>query len=66
MPSSLLKNIHAKSGQIGVSGRNLLLITDFAGVDPEVNLTGSSKGRGLDYFTNPGTRSFLFNLKLNF
>jgi hypothetical protein len=38
--------------------------TDFAGVEPEVNLTGSSKGRGLDYFTNPGTRSFLF--KLNF
>jgi len=56
----------AKSGQIGVAGRNLLLITDFKGVDPEVNLTGASKGRGLDYFTNPGTRSVLLNLKLEF
>ena len=25
---------------------------DFPGIDPEVNLTGASQGRGLDYFTN--------------
>jgi TonB-linked SusC/RagA family outer membrane protein len=66
LPSKLLKTLGAKSGQLGVAGRNLLLITDFVGVDPEVNLTGASKGRGLDYFTNPGTRSVLMNLKLNF
>ena len=65
-PSNLLDFLGAKSGQIGVAGRNLLLITDFKGVDPEVNLTGASKGRGLDYFTNPGTRSVLLNLKLEF
>lgn len=64
--SEILNVIKAKSGQIGISGRNLLLITDFVGVDPEVNLTGASKGRGLDYFSNPGTRSVLLNLKLNF
>lgn len=63
---TILNAIKAKSGQIGISGRNLLLITDFVGVDPEVNLTGASKGRGLDYFSNPGTRSVLFNVKLNF
>ena len=66
LPTSLLKTVGAKSGQLGVAGRNLLLITDFVGVDPEVNLTGASKGRGLDYFTNPGTSSVLLNLKLNF
>ncbi len=66
LPESFLGAINATSAQIGVSGRNLFLITDFAGVDPEVNLTGSSKGRGLDYFTNPGTKSFLLNLKVNF
>lgn len=66
LPQSILSPINVKSGQIGVSGRNLLIITDFAGVDPEVNLSGASKGRGLDYFTNPGTRSVLLNVKLNF
>ena len=66
LPTSLVSPLKIKSGQIGISGRNLLLITDFAGVDPEVNLSGASKGRGLDYFTNPGTKSILFNIKLNF
>jgi len=66
LPQTILGAIKAKSGQVGVSGRNLFLITDFAGVDPEVNLSGASKGRGLDYFTNPGTKSVLLNVKLNF
>jgi hypothetical protein len=43
-----------------------LLWTEFPGVDPELNLTGTSNGRGLDYFTNPGTKSLIFSLKLNF
>jgi TonB-linked SusC/RagA family outer membrane protein len=64
--SEMLAFLGAKSGQLGLAGRNLLLITDFIGVDPEVNLTGASKGRGLDYFTNPGTKSVLLNLKLEF
>ena len=66
LPTSFLNGIGLKSSEIGITGRNLLLITDFVGVDPEVNLSGASKGRGLDYFSNPGTRSFLINLKLNF
>jgi len=66
LPSSILEPIGAKGGTIGVAGRNFLLDSDFPGVDPEVNLTGASKGRGLDYFTNPGTESVLFNVKLNF
>ncbi len=52
--------------EIGVTGRNLLLITDFEGQDPDMNLTGASNGRGLDYFSNPGTKSFLFTIKINY
>jgi len=66
LPDSFLNQIGLKSSEIGISGRNLLLISNFDGVDPEVNLTGASKGRGLDYFSNPGTKSFIVNLKLNF
>lgn len=66
LPSSLFGKTGIKGAEIGISGRNLLIITDFKGVDPEVNLTGASKGRGLDYFTNPSTKSYIFNVKLRF
>ncbi|MGZ4060817.1 MAG: SusC/RagA family TonB-linked outer membrane protein, partial [Bacteroidia bacterium] len=49
---------------LGVSGRNLLLFTKYTGVDPETSLTGAGSNiKGFDYFNNPGTKSFLFNLK---
>lgn len=63
---SLLKDLGMSSLEVGVTGRNLILWTEFEGVDPDLNLTGASKGRGLDYFTNPGTRSILFNVKFGF
>jgi TonB-linked SusC/RagA family outer membrane protein len=50
----------------GVTGRNLVLWTPYKGIDPETNLTGANNGRGLDYFQNPNTRSYLFNVQINF
>ncbi|THD69917.1 SusC/RagA family TonB-linked outer membrane protein [Robertkochia marina] len=64
LPTNMMESIGFRSAEIGVTGRNLVLWTDFEGVDPDLNLTGASKGRGLDYFTNPGTRSYLFTLRL--
>ena len=52
--------------EFGVTGRNLILWTDIEGFDPETNLTGASKGRGLEYFNNPGTKSYLFTLKISY
>ncbi len=54
------------SVDVSVSGRNLFLITDYTGIDPETNLTGPSNGFGLDYFNNPRTRSYMFSLQLNY
>lgn len=53
---------------IGVAGRNLWLWTKdkTIGVDPESNLTGASNGRGLQYFNNPSTKSYIFTLQVNF
>lgn len=48
-----------------VSGRNLKTWTDYTGIDPESNLTGQSVGRGLDYFNNPQTRSWVISVNLN-
>ena len=48
------------------TGRNLFLWTEAVGVDPEVNQFGVGNGFGLDYFTNPSTKSFLFSIAVNF
>ena len=55
-----------QSIDISVSGRNIALWTKYTGIDPETNLTGPSNGRGLDYFNNPSTRSYLLSVKVNF
>jgi len=52
--------------RVSVTGRDLILWTDLVGVDPETNNYGVSNAFGMNYFNNPGTRSFLFNLQANF
>ncbi|THU40318.1 SusC/RagA family TonB-linked outer membrane protein [Niastella caeni] len=52
--------------RFSVTGRNLFLWTQIKGFDPEVNQTGVSNGYGLEYFTNPSTRSLLFSITLNY
>jgi TonB-linked SusC/RagA family outer membrane protein len=52
---------------VSFNGRNLLLFTDYKGVDPETSLTGAGSNiGGLDYFNNPGARSFSFGVKFGF
>jgi TonB-linked SusC/RagA family outer membrane protein len=50
--------------EVGVTGRNLFLHTNYSGVDPETSLTGAGSNiGGWDYFNNPGAKSYIFNLK---
>lgn len=48
------------------SGRNLVIWTDVVGIDPDVNQFGVGRGKGLDYFSNPGSRTYAFGVKVNF
>ncbi|MEX6687681.1 SusC/RagA family TonB-linked outer membrane protein [Danxiaibacter flavus] len=51
--------------ELGAGLRNVILITDYKGIDPETSLTGASQNfNGYDYYNNPGTKSYLFNLKI--
>lgn len=57
------------SVNFSVTGRNLFIDgpdVDIIGNDPETNLTGPTNGRGLEYFNNPSTRSYLFSIKINY
>jgi TonB-linked SusC/RagA family outer membrane protein len=62
----LTEKLKINSVDISLTGRNLALWTKYTGIDPETNLTGPSNGRGLDYFNNPSTRSYLMSIKINY
>ena len=64
--SSLVKRAGLQSVQFSVYARNLFLITNYKGVDPETSLTGTSNGFGLDYFNNPNTKTYGANLVVSF
>lgn len=64
LPQNILRALHIPGASIGFTGRNLALWTNVEGLDPETNLTGVTNGRGLDYFNNPGTKSYMFNLSI--
>jgi TonB-linked SusC/RagA family outer membrane protein len=67
LPSNLLtRTKFIKGATFGLVGRNLLLWTKYKGVDPETSLTGNGNSQGIDYFNNPGTKTYGINLKLNF
>tara|TARA_R110002050_G_scaffold190539_2_gene325226 strand:- start:24565 stop:27816 length:3252 start_codon:yes stop_codon:yes gene_type:complete len=69
--SYILKNDWLKrktgleSAEFTLTGRNLFLWTKFEGNDPDTNLSGVSAARGLEYFNNPSTKSYLISLTLN-
>ena len=49
--------------RIGISGRNLLMFTDYLGYDPEVSQFGNRAiGRSVDTIPFPSAKSFFFNI----
>jgi hypothetical protein len=52
--------------ELRVAGRNLVSWNHYDGVDPETSILGAaSPVRGINYFNNPQTRSWVFTLTLN-
>ncbi|MCX2743637.1 SusC/RagA family TonB-linked outer membrane protein [Mangrovivirga sp. M17] len=61
-----LNNLGIEGVNFTVTGRNLLLWSDFEGNDPDTNVNGITPYGGTDYFNNPGTKSYVFSLGINF
>ena len=55
-----------QSVEFSASGRNLVIWTDVVGIDPDINQFGVGRGKGLDYFSNPGARTYAFGIKFNY
>jgi iron complex outermembrane receptor protein len=56
----------ARSARLYVSADNLLLITGYSGLDPEVYTSNGLATRGLDYLTYPRPRTITGGLRLLF
>lgn len=56
-----------RSAEVTFSARNLFLITNYKGIDPENSFAGSASNTlGFDYFNNPNTRSYFLTFKFGF
>jgi TonB-linked SusC/RagA family outer membrane protein len=65
VPTSFAQRFGMTGINLRVAGRNLKTWTDYTGLDPETNLTGTLGGvRGYDYFNNPQSRQFVFTVGL--
>ena len=51
--------------EVYFTGRNLFLNTPYQGIDPETSLTGARNSQGMDYFNNPGTKTYTFGVKVS-
>ncbi len=66
LPKTLLSKTFIKNASIYATGRNLWVRTAYSGIDPETSLTGATNGQGMDYFNMPGTKAYIFGVKLTF
>ena len=70
VPKSILSRIRIQNLQVNVTGRNLILITNYSGVDPEVSGSGAGVGGsgsfGMDNLGVPATRGVDVGIRLNF
>ncbi|MCB4800147.1 SusC/RagA family TonB-linked outer membrane protein [Neotamlana laminarinivorans] len=74
LPSEIVEKLGMEKLRLSVSAQNLLTITDYSGLDPEVNYFGASGNnntssntvRGFDFGNYPTVQSVSFSLNLTF
>jgi TonB-linked SusC/RagA family outer membrane protein len=64
LPKSLMQKADFTNVSFTVFANNPFLWTKYKGVDPETSLAGPANGQGLDYFNNPGTKSYGIRLSV--
>ncbi len=64
LPKSIVRKAHFTRIALTAYATNPVLWTKYPGVDPSTSLAGPANGQGLDYFNNPGTKSYGLRLNL--
>ncbi|WP_339727597.1 SusC/RagA family TonB-linked outer membrane protein [Maribacter stanieri] len=66
-PQKMIQQLPISNARISVTGRNLILWTDNPHFDPEtVGVSGGTLQPGIENMSYPSSRSFTFNLQVNF
>lgn len=68
VPVAKLRTKAFKSAQVYVSVQNMIVITNYSGYDPEVNVYGASNSmvQGVDYTAYPNSKSFTVGIRCGF
>lgn len=71
LPAKALKNIGLKQVRLYASGSNLLTLTRYPGLDPEMTVSDNSKGEGdraagIDWGTYPSAMTLMFGIDITF
>jgi len=67
LPSDISQKLNISEIKFYATGENLFTITNYSGLDPEVNAFGASNTvRGIDFGTYPQTRNILFGASFKF
>jgi len=74
IPKKIMDKAHIKGLRIYVTGQNLLTITKYTGLDPEMHTSDNINNEqyrgdvaaGIDWGTYPSARSYIFGVNLNF
>lgn len=66
-PARWLSKVKLSKARVYLTGQNLITLTNYSGLDPEVNAFGlSATELGIDYGTYPHARTAIFGLNLDF
>ena len=70
LPSNVLQKIHGSRAVVYIQGQNLVTLTKYTGLDPEINLrnyqSGSDRQIGVDEGAYPVAKSILLGVNLTF
>jgi hypothetical protein len=70
LPDRVLRLLHARTGSVFIRGTDLLILTNYTGLDPIVNgnsaAVGGSSATGIDFGNFPMPRGFSTGLRVGF
>jgi TonB-dependent starch-binding outer membrane protein SusC len=74
IPKKMISKLHIKGLRVYLTGSNLVTITKFTGLDPEMHISNnvavekypSDVAAGIDWGTYPAARSYIIGANLNF
>ncbi len=66
LPKSIIQKAKLTGLSLNIAAQNLITITNYSGMDPEVSVRNATLAPGFDYSAYPQSRTIVFGLKATF